>query len=206
MGSSLPKQFIPVNGRPILSHTIALFRKAIPGIRLIVVLPESYITYWENLCSDQQLDSGDCLCAGGEERFHSIKKALAHCADTDLIAVHDAVRPLVSLQTIHTAFSVAAEQGAAIPVVALSESVRKMNPDGSSTPEDRSQFRMVQTPQVFRAAILHQAYLQPYKATFTDDASVVESAGFAVALTEGNPENIKITTPHHLIVAEALLG
>jgi len=206
MGADIPKQFIHVAGKPILSHTIARFRSALPDIKVIVVLPLAWMDFWNDECARYHLDTGDTLVVGGEERFYSVKGALANLPDDALVAVHDAVRPCVTNQTIARAFEAAAMYQAAIPVLTATESLRQVKADGSSVAVSRSNFRLVQTPQVFASKLLKKAYAVDFNHLFTDDASVVEHAGHEITLVEGNPENIKITTPNDLRFAAVLLA
>ena len=204
MGTELPKQFLPVGGLPVLMHTIRNFHDFDPSLQLILVLPESEISVWNNMCHQHQFTIPHQLIAGGETRFQSVKNGLSLASDSNLIAVHDGVRPLVSHQTLARCFKCAEEKGTAIPVLPANESLR----EGSlseSVPLDRSRFYLVQTPQVFKASIIQDAYNQFYTPVFTDDASVVELAGTAVQLVLGNRENIKITFPEDLMIAELFL-
>ncbi len=204
MGAEQPKQFLDINGKPILCWTIDVFREYNPQIRVIVALPEPLIQYWVDLCTELGEDPGDIHVAGGEERFHSIKNALKGCKSDEIIGVHDGVRPLVSVHTIRRAYTEARKSGSAIPVIALNDSIRRITNDGSIAVK-RSDYRIVQTPQVFRSDILFDAYQHDYREEFTDDASVVEHAGYTVELIEGNRENIKITHQPDLVLASALL-
>lgn len=205
MGYDIPKQFIPINGRPILMHTIKKFYQFNEKIQIIVVLPKDQIAIWENLCQEYEFDLEHEVTAGGKERFHSVKSGL-NLAKGDLIAVHDAVRPFVSISVINTCFESAKKDGAAIPVVPVTESLRQLVEDDVSLALDRSKFRLVQTPQCFKRSVLFSAYETPYKSQFTDDASVVEASNYKVQLIEGNPENIKITRPMDLKLAELFLN
>lgn len=206
MGTTMPKQFLMLHNRPVLAHTIDRVREALPAARIVVVLPEEHIALWRNLAARFDIAAHE-VTAGGSERFHSVRNGLAALGDdVRLIAVHDGVRPLASKKLILRALLEAEKSGAAIPVVAPADSYRKVAGDGSSHPIDRSALRIVQTPQVFRAEVLREAYMQPFSPLFTDDASVVEAAGHNVALCEGECENIKITTPSDLTMAEAILN
>lgn len=194
MGSELPKQFIEVNGKPIVVHTIEKFKAFDSEMGIIVVLPAEWIAHFEQICIDFRIEC--VITAGGSERFHSVQNGLAF-ANADVIAVHDAVRPLVSLKTIQNLFDEAEKSGAAIPVVPVAESIRKVE-GAASIALNRTNYRLVQTPQVFRKEVLTEAYWQEFRSTFTDDASVVEASGHPVSLVDGNSENIKITTPMDL--------
>jgi len=205
MGTEIPKQFIPINGKPLLMLTLDVFARYCKAIELILVLPVSQQKYWNSLCEQYNFVLPHKIADGGETRFHSVKNGLALISDTDdvLVAIHDGVRPFVSTDTIAAAFEAAEKYGAAVPVIDPVDSMRELTDKGSQT-ADRTKFKMVQTPQIFKNTILKKAYLQEYDPSFTDDASVVEKCGYPVALTEGNRENIKITTPYDVLVAEAL--
>lgn len=204
MGADIPKQFLPVHGMPLLMHTLSTFHSFDPSLHLILVLPKAQQSYWATLCQQHAFTLPLTIADGGETRFHSVKNGLA-CIDADqaLVAVHDGVRPFVSHATIAACFDAAQRDGGAIPVMPVVETLRQLQEHGSNT-VDRSCFRLVQTPQTFRLDILRNAYLQPYDSQFTDDASVVEAAGYAITLVDGNRENIKITTPFDLRMAEVL--
>lgn len=205
MKSALPKPFIEICGLPVLMHTIQKFVNTEPQCSIVVVLPQNYFELWQTLCRKHSFDVHHLLAAGGPERFHSVKSGLKLITDSEaLIAVHDAVRPLVSTEIIRRVFQDAEIYGNAVPVVPVKESLReKTGALNHAVPRDR--FFLVQTPQCYQATVLRKAYLQSYREEFTDDASVVEAAGVQIHLTEGNAENIKITTPSDLIMAEALL-
>ncbi len=214
MGSDLPKQFLPIGGRPVLMHTLEAFERAISGIRIVLVLPHDQQDFWRDLCRQHAFTLPHTIVDGGETRFHSVKNGLrslspAPVREGSLVAVHDGVRPFVSVDVIRRCFEAAREHAAVVPVVPVVETVRQLLPshtgEGVSATIDRSKLRLVQTPQVFTHSLLLQAYKQPYCDTFTDDASVVEALGHPVTLVDGNRENIKITTPFDLIIAEALL-
>lgn len=205
MGGPQPKQFLELVGRPVLMHTLEAFDRWDASARLIVVLPEDQIDTWKRLCEAHVFGRIHRVVAGGETRFHSVRNGLDAVASDGLIAVHDGVRPLVAPSVIAACFAAAADGGAAVPVVPVVESVREVDADGGSRPVDRARLRVVQTPQVFRADVLRAAYCLPYDPRFTDDASVVEASGVAVRLVPGNRENIKLTTPMDLLLAEQLM-
>ena len=257
MGADLPKQFLPIGGRPLLMHTLEVFERAIPGIHLILVLPADQQDFWRDLCRQHSFALPHTIATGGQTRFHSVKNgleslfpdpspkregrnsfpALSPIGEGSLVAVHDGVRPFVSEDVIRRCFEAAREYGAAVPVVPVVETLRQIQPPSSRQPlpslfgegagerllpsltgggrggaagdgsltVDRSLFRLVQTPQTFQLPLLLRAYEQPYQESFTDDASVVEALGHPITLVEGNRENIKITTPFDLTIAEALL-
>ena len=203
MGSAMPKQFLELKGKPVLMHTLLRFEQAYPGIGIILVLPEAQIETWKRLCDEHDFRLPHVITAGGETRFHSVQNGLQHIND-GLVGVHDGVRPLVSIKTIQSTFNEAETSGAAVPVVPVNESVRMVS-NGNSKAIDRSNLRVVQTPQCFRCAWMKEAFTQEYREAFTDCASVLESAGFAISITEGNTENLKITRPVDLLLAEAIL-
>lgn len=204
-GAELPKQFLNLKGQSILMRTIQAFGD---GFDVIVTLPEGQIDLWQELCRQHKFDVPHRVVPGGETRWHSVKNALDSIGDVDgvdVIAVHDGVRPMVTAEIINRTLEAARRDGAAIPVVALNDSVRQVDGD-SSHALDRSSLRAVQTPQAFDARLLVDAYRQPYEPTFTDDASVVEKFGRQVTLVEGDPMNLKITRPMDLALAEYLLN
>ncbi len=205
MGGALPKQFGIVGGEPILVRTINTFAEALPGARIVVVLSESMVDFWHNFAARFRV-ARHKVVTGGSERFHSVKNGIEALSDAvELIAVQDGVRPLASCGMIRRAVECAAEHGSAIPTVASVDSLREVGECGASVPVDRSKLRIVQTPQVFGADILRAAYDTVYNPVFTDDASVVEAAGFGITLCEGERCNIKITTPEDMIFAEAVV-
>jgi len=205
MNASIPKQFLPIDGKPILSWTIRRFREYDPNIPITVVLPSDQIVYWRQMCKNHKFSEPHDIVAGGNTRFESVKNGLATIVEQCLIAVHDGVRPLVSIDTIARTFNAAEENGAAIPSINLTDSLRKVEGE-ISTSLNRSEHRLIQTPQTFDSIILTEAYGVEYDSKFTDDASVVESSGGSVKLVEGNIENIKITNPTDLITAQALMS
>jgi 2-C-methyl-D-erythritol 4-phosphate cytidylyltransferase len=204
MGTDLPKQFLLIAGIPVLMHTIRNFYDFDPSLQLVLVLPEAEIISWDNLCRKYQFTIPHQVIVGGNTRFQSVKNGLSLVSKCDLIAIHDGVRPFVCHETVARCFDCADQNGAAIPVLPANESLREgtMN---ESVPVDRSRFYLVQTPQVFKASIIQEAYNQTFIPEFTDDASVVEHSGTAVQLVLGNRENIKITFPEDLMVAEMFL-
>jgi 2-C-methyl-D-erythritol 4-phosphate cytidylyltransferase len=205
MGGDIPKQFLPVGGKPILMRTIERFLQYDRGMQVVLVLPESQQEYWQSLCQQYHFSEPYILANGGETRFHSVKNGLAKVsADATLIGVHDGVRPFVSLDTIRATYEEAARSEAVVPVIDVVETVRHLVGEQASETVPRSDYKLVQTPQVFSATLLRQAYAQPYTDFFTDDASVVERFGHPATLVPGNRENIKITTPFDLTIAEAL--
>lgn len=205
MNSEIPKQFIELQGKPILMHTLKRFKKAIPGIHIVVVLPSNHIELWKSLCRLHQFDSTHEITEGGETRFHSVKNGLQLVPDSCVVGIHDAVRPLVSESTILNVFHVAEKKGNASPSIPLNESIREVKKTGNKA-VDRNNYFIIQTPQCFQANQLKKAFGQDYLPSFTDDATVLESIGEKINLVEGNRENIKITTPHDLLIAEALIA
>lgn len=205
MGASVPKQFLPLGGRPVLMRTIEAFL-AVPDMRVVLVLPAAQAQTWRSLCRDHGFFADYDIANGGATRFESVRNGLALQKGEDLIGVHDGVRPLVTPQFIGRLFADAEAFGSAIPALPSVESVRILMPDGTSRSADRSKVLMVQTPQVFRSSLLLKAYGQPYTPLFTDDASVVEANGAHVHISEGLKGNIKLTTPADMLSAEALLS
>ena len=210
MGGDIPKQFLPIGGRPVLMQTIERFRAYSPDLRIILVLPREQQDYWKQLCRDYQYPlpsegSGSYLLAdGGETRFHSVQHGLALIPDDaeGVVGVHDGVRPFVAVEVIRRCFETAREAKAVIPVTPVVETLRHIP---SQKNVMRSDYCLVQTPQTFDIQLLKAANRQPYRDAFTDDASVVEAYGHPVTMVEGNRENIKITTPFDLKIAETLI-
>lgn len=201
----MPKQFMMLGQEPILARTINLFSEALPKAELVVVLPEEHIALWRNLAARFDV-APHKIASGGKERFDSVKSGLAALSDeVETIAVHDAVRPLATKKLIIRLALAAEEAEAVIPVVAPHDSIRQVEGETSHI-IDRSLLRMVQTPQFFQAEVFRKAYSQTFSPLFTDDASVVEAAGHKITLTEGEEQNIKITTPIDLTIAEAIIA
>lgn len=205
MGSALPKQFMMLGGMPVLARTINTFSEALPSADLVVVLPEEHIALWHNLASRFDIAAHRCV-AGGKERFHSVLRGLeALNDDVEYIAVHDGVRALVSKKLIVRAALAVEEHDAVIPVIDVIDSYRRITEQGSET-FPRSELRIVQTPQMFSAELLRRAYKQEYNPSFTDEAAVVEAAGAAITLIDGERRNLKLTTPDDMSWAEWLLS
>ena len=211
-GGAVPKQFVPLCGKPVLMHTINRFASYFQTVQLggsiIVVLPEVHVAMWKTLCEQNHFTVPHLVVVGGETRYHSVLNALNHIEvvnSGDVVAVHDGVRPLVSLEVIEAAFNMARQQKSAIPVVAMTDSVRALDARGGSHALDRASLRAVQTPQAFDLSLLKSAYLQPYEDTFTDDASVYERLGRQVALIDGDERNIKITSVKDLSIAQMMM-
>jgi len=204
MNNEVPKQFLPLCGKPIVMHTLETFYNFDSHIELILVLPEHLMVYWQNLCVEHQFDIPHDIVAGGQERFYSVKNGLVFAKPNALIAIHDGVRPFVSHSTLERCFRQAELQGNAIPAMPLVDSIREVK-EHENQIVDRTKLRAIQTPQVFQSQIITKAFEQPFSPTFTDDASVVEAYGEKIHLVEGNVENIKLTTPFDLLIGEALL-
>lgn len=207
MGASTPKQFLELNGKPILMHTLEKFRETDPSIEIILALPENQIEFWEGLYHNYQLPKErHQIVKGGATRFHSVQNALKLVKKESLVAIHDGVRPLVSSETIERCFSEAEDKGNAIPVVEVVDSLRHYSEqDKTNEAVSRSCYRIVQTPQCFTSELILRAYEQEFDELFTDDATVLESLGETINLVEGNRSNIKITTSEDIIIAEAFM-
>ena len=207
MGTDIPKQFLPIGGKPVLMRTIERFREYSKDLQIILVLPEAQQDYWQELCRRYHFEVEYLLANGGQTRFHSVQNGLALVPDDaqGVVGVHDGVRPFPSIEVIRRCYETAREAKAVIPVIPVVETVRHLERDGSVT-VPRDEYRLVQTPQTFDIQLLKAANRQPYNDGFTDDASVVESYGHQITLVEGNRENIKITTPYDITVAEAILN
>ena len=207
MGSDIPKQFLPVGGKPVLMRTLERFREYAEDLQIILVLPKAQQDYWHELCQKYDFKIKYWLADGGETRFHSVQNGLAKIPDDaeGVVGVHDGVRPFPSIDVIRNCYETARTAKAVIPVIPVVETVRHLQGNTSET-VPRNDYRLVQTPQTFDIQLLKAANKQPYNDGFTDDASVVEAFGFNITLVEGNRENIKITTPYDLKIAEVLIG
>ena len=205
MGSAIPKQFALIDGEPILVKTINNFAKALPGAKIIVVLPATQIDFWKNYSARFRV-ARHKIVEGGEQRFHSVKNGIEAITDwVDIIAIQDGVRPFASLEMIREAVQCAVEHGSAIPVIEAVDSFREVTEDGGSKITDRTKLRVVQTPQIFEAGLIRAAYDTDFDISFTDDASVVErTTPHRVTLCRGERQNIKITTPDDMVIAEAI--
>ena len=203
MGSDIPKQFLPVGGKPVLMRTLERFREYAADLQIILVLPKAQQDYWHQLCREYGFTVSYQLADGGETRFHSVQHGLALIPDEaeGVVGVHDGVRPFPSVEVIRRCYETARTAKAVVPVVPVVETLRHV----SEGTKPRGDYRLVQTPQTFDIQLLKAANGQPYCDDFTDDASVVESYGHAITLVEGNRENIKITTPYDLKIAEVLV-
>ncbi|MCU0352207.1 MAG: 2-C-methyl-D-erythritol 4-phosphate cytidylyltransferase [Cytophagales bacterium] len=207
MGSEVPKQFIEIGGLPIVMHTIRRFRAYSESLDIFLVLPETQFQTWHQLCRKHNFEVVVQVVAGGATRFQSVKNGLAAiAAETGEVAIHDGVRPFVSIETIRQSFEVARQKGSAVAAVALKDSIRQVLPGGASQSADRNHYRLVQTPQTFQVKLIKEAFKQPEQAFFTDDASVAEAAGMPIELIADGYENIKVTTPEDLRWAEFALA
>ena len=213
MGSDIPKQFLPISGKPVLMRTLERFRQYSPTLQIILVLPKAQQDYWQELCKEYDFKVEYLLADGGETRFHSVQHGLALIPDDaeGVVGVHDGVRPFPSIDVIRNCYETARTAKAVIPVIPVVETVRHISLTSHLSPltsktVPRNEYRLVQTPQAFDIQLLKAANRQPYNEGFTDDASVVEAFGFDITLVEGNRENIKITTPFDLKIAEVLIA
>jgi 2-C-methyl-D-erythritol 4-phosphate cytidylyltransferase len=210
MGTDIPKQFLPIGGKPVLMRTLERFREYSADLQIILVLPQAQQDYWQQLCKEYDFKVEYQLTDGGETRFHSVQHGLALIPDDaeGVVGVHDGVRPFPSVEVIRNCYETAREKKAVIPVIPIVETVRHLIGESNvqrSITVPRGDYRLVQTPQTFDIQLLKAANRQPYNDGFTDDASVVEAFGIDVTLVEGNRENIKITTPYDLKIAEVLI-
>ena len=201
MQASIPKQFMLLNGRPLLMQTLERFAE----YEIVLVLPELQIDRWKELCHEYEFTMKHTIVAGGETRTESVFHGLQHIPENALVAIHDGVRPLVSAEMIHRGFRLAESEGSAIPVVEMTDSIRQLTEDGSRC-VDRTKLRSVQTPQIFVCRDIREAYLKCKNGVFTDDASVFEAVGHKLSFYEGEFSNIKITRPLDLSIAEAILN
>ena len=213
MGSDIPKQFLPIGDKPVLMRTLERFREYSDDLQIILVLPEAQQEYWQELCKKYDFKVEYLLANGGQTRFHSVQNGLALMPDDaeGVVGVHDGVRPFPSIEVIRNCYETARTAKAVIPVVPVVETVRHLTGgqarcEVESVTVPRDEYRLVQTPQTFDIQLLKAANRQPYNDGFTDDASVVESYGHKITLVEGNRENIKITTPYDITVAEAIIN
>lgn len=205
MGTDVPKQFLPVKGIPVLMRTIDAFFDYDNSIEVVLVLPHEQQEYWMRLCKEYNFAQPHIIADGGETRYYSVKNGLAKLSCEGFVAIHDGVRPFVSRDVIARCFDMAEKYGAVIPVVPSVDTIRQKLDDVNSVTVDRTKYFMVQTPQVFDCSLLKDAYSKGYSETFTDDASVVEAMNHKIFMVEGNRENIKITTPFDLRIAEVLV-
>jgi 2-C-methyl-D-erythritol 4-phosphate cytidylyltransferase len=204
MNHAIPKQFIELNGKPVLMHTVEKFISVFPEIKIIIALAKELNDDWQHLCSKHNFEPRYQLAEGGETRYHSVKNSLALVPDACVVGIHDAARPLVSKETILRTFETAEQLGNGCPAVQVSDSLRVVK-GKENTAVDRSSYKIIQTPQCFHSDLLKKAFLKEYKSSFTDDATVLEAFGEKINLVEGNKENIKITTSEDLVIAEAFM-
>lgn len=205
MGAEIPKQFIELNGKPILMHTLQNLREMDEAMQLILVLPKEQFPFWDELKKKHQFSISHELAEGGDTRFLSVKNGLAKVSDSDVVGVHDGVRPFASQKVVDACFVVANYSGAAIPVVPIIQSLRRLN-DEQSEAVDRNNYRAVQTPQCFQTSVLKKAFDSADRTDYSDDATVVEEYGQKIAMVDGNIENIKITTPTDLELAQLIVA
>jgi len=205
MGGALPKQYLKLREKPLIIHTLERFQIFDPDMKVVVVLAPAHRELWEDMALSYEITRGLTIAPGGASRYDSVKNGLSQVDQASLVGIHDAVRPLVSQDTLARCYDAALSKGSGIPVIEMDESVRKLNKEGGSAPMDRTRLRRVQTPQVFRSERIKKAYQQPYQNTFTDDASVYEMVYGAPTLVDGNRENIKITTPTDMLLAGLLI-
>lgn len=205
MNQDLPKQFLKVNDLPILLHTLNAFHNHLYQPQIILVLAEADVSYWKSIVNQYQFDVPHQIAFGGTERFDSVKNGLNLIQEKNaIVAIHDAVRPLVSSETISRCFDTAILKGNAVAAVAAKDSIRKVTQQGTEA-LNRSEIYLIQTPQTFQINQLRKAYQQTFQSHFTDDASVVEQAGFDILIEEGDQFNFKITFPEDIVLAEAIL-
>lgn len=205
MKSDIPKQFVELNNKPLLMHTIDAFSSNHQIDQLILVLPAGYESFWGKICEEYHFNTAHKIIEGGPQRYHSVKRGLSLIPNNMLVAIHDAVRPFVSPDLVNIGFQIASKKGNAIPVVDIKESIREIS--GSlSKAVSRNLYKIVQTPQFFNSSLIKKAYQHPFDERFTDDATILELSGQQIYLFDGDPTNIKITTPEDLILAESILG
>jgi len=193
----MPKQFLEINNKPILLHTVQKMHQSLDNSEIILVLPKAEFKNWENICQKHKFNTSHKLVEGGNTRFESVKNGLKKIKESSVVAIHDGVRPLVNKNVVKQCMLIAKDKGSAVPVIKVDDSLRKKTLKGSIS-VNRNEFLIVQTPQCFKSEIILKAYQQDFKNKFTDDASVVEDLGLEIQLVEGNKENIKITTPEDL--------
>jgi 2-C-methyl-D-erythritol 4-phosphate cytidylyltransferase len=212
MGADMPKQFIEIDGKAILQMTIEKFLEACPGINVVTVLPEAHMSYWRSYCLERNFTCPQVLVKGGITRFHSVRNALAKVPDNAIVAIHDGVRPLVTVNLLRDMFELSENEPALIPVVPCIDTMKVLKEEdgklvavpGASV--DRSVLFGAQTPQVFHSEIIKEAYSLAYDTSFTDDASVLERYGKSLSYIHGERLNMKITTKEDLVLARAILS
>lgn len=205
MGSEIPKQFLPLNGKPILMRTIEKIYSTDKFIKIVLVLSKEHQDYWRLLCEEYGFSIEHKVVEGGSQRFFSVQNAINTIEQDSIIGIHDGVRPLASRQAIRDCFDKAESDNNAILAIKPNESIRQIK-GGATKSIDRNSIWIVQTPQCFDSKTLKQAYSQEYRKEFTDDASVVEQLGVIINIVEGNRENIKITTPIDIVYAENIIN
>lgn len=205
MKGEVPKQFMLLNGKPVILYSIEAFYAYDPSVQIILVIHPDYLSLWQKLIREFKMSIPFKVAEGGQTRFDSVKNGLKLIEDDGFVAIHDAARPSISADFLKELFAAASTYGSAIPVVPVTDTIRIIEGD-TSHQQDRTFLRAIQTPQVFKVSELQRAYNQPYELNFTDDGSVIESAGFPVHLAEGRRENIKITHLEDIAVAEVLMN
>ncbi len=204
MNMDIPKQFIPINGKPVLMHTIARFYEYDKTMDIIVIIPRAHVSLWKDLCVEFNFKIKHQIVNGGKERFYSVKNGLKVVDENSLVLIHDGVRPLVSFDAINRVVETSEEKGNAIPYIEMNQSVRKVDARGNRA-IDRSQLKLIQTPQGFHSSIIKEAYAKRYRKSFTDDASVLEALKHEINLVKGNHNNIKITSSTDLHLVDCLM-
>lgn len=205
LAAMFPKQFIPIAGKPLLMRTITVFKEYDPKFKIILVIPEEHVQLWKDLCTEFDFQIEHQIVRGGEERFHSVQNGLHHIPHDSIVLIHDGVRPLVRPDTIERVVNTTIEKGNAVPCVIPSQTVRQVLNANDNIHLNRESLRLVQTPQGFHSNKIKEAYNQEFVASFTDDASVLESLGHKINIVDGNYSNIKVTHPADLKIVEALL-
>lgn len=205
MGTALPKQFLPLRGKPVLHYAIKMFRDTFPGIRIILVLPEDQLSY-ANIILQSFSEGIDLdIVTGGATRYHSVQRGLQQVEADHIVFIHDGVRPLIDADLLQRCYTTALQHGNAIPAIPVSDSIRQCEGE-TSIPVNRDQLRIIQTPQTFKANIIQPAFQQDYQDSFTDEATVLQAFGAQIFLVAGSRKNIKVTTPEDMLIAEALMG
>ncbi len=205
MGEEIPKQFLLLNGKPVLIRTLSAIKEFDSKIIIVLALPANQIGTWEKLCNQHSFSHKIQVVHGGKTRFHSVKNALDTIPNEGLVAVHDGVRPLITKDLFERCYNAAEIEGNAIPIISVSESMREITPVGNHQ-VDRSKYVLIQTPQVFQTPVLKEAFCLPYEESFTDEASMLEKMGMPIKLVSGETNNIKITTKTDLLLAEAIIS